>query len=282
MVEQEGVALKVALQVCDLTRSSYYYCAQSNPDGRKRSLDQDLVQKLMNLPHYEQTYGYRKATDYLIMYNHKKVYRHMKALNILQPKKLKKHHKKRLEVSCPIGSDIRWEGDLTYVFDGQRNNYLFAIVDAYDKEIIGDEYGLRCRAEEAVVSLEKAVKKRFGSLSPCDTYRVTLRVDQGSQYISKKFKQRADELGVYLEYCGIRCPNDKPYIESFFSRYKCEEVYRNEYSNYVEAFLNWIEYKNWYNTKRLHQGLGNVSIPQFKNQEFLLKQTVVLSKNIGA
>jgi len=92
--------------------------------------------------------------------------------------------------------------------DGRKTNYLFAVVDAYDKEPIGDYYGLRCRTDEAVHSLENAVRMRFGSLEPYNGYRVTLRVDQGSQYISKKFRKRAKELGVRLEYCGINCPND--------------------------------------------------------------------------
>ena len=119
-------------------------------------------------------------------------------------------------------------------------NYLFTVMDVYDKDPIGDYYGLRCRAEEAVYSLEEAVNTRFGSLDPADKYRVKLRVDQGSQYLSKKFKKRAKELGVELEYCGINCPNDKPYIESFFSRYKCEEVYRNDYRSFTDGFLGWI------------------------------------------
>ena len=83
-------------------------------------------------------------------------------------------------------------------------NYLFTVMDVYDKEPIGDYYGLRCRAEEAVYSLEEAVKTRFGSREPVDQFRVSLRVDQGSQYLSKKFKKRAKALGVKLEYCGIR------------------------------------------------------------------------------
>ena len=193
----------------------------------------------------------------------------MKALNMLQPKKIKKHKTTRLDVSCPITSNVRWEGDLTYVFDGKRLNYLFVVVDAFDKEPIGDCYGLRCRAKEAIISLEDAVKSRFNSLTPQANTRVTLRVDQGSQYISKNFKARAKELGVRLEYCGINCPDDKPYVESFFARYKCEEVYRNEYSSFMDAFLGWMQYKHWHKTERIHQGLRWQTIPEFKHNHGL-------------
>jgi putative transposase len=261
---ESGLELEVAIKAMMLTRSSYYYNQESKKDNRKRPLDDQLVQKLNDLADYELVYGYRKITKSFNEYNHKKVYRHMKALKILQPKKLKKRALTRLAIECPIKSNVRWEGDLSYVWDGSKMNYLFAIVDVFDKEPLGDYYGLRCRAEEAIYSLEEAVKARFGNLIPTEKYRVTLRVDQGSQYISKKFKKRAKQLGVKLEYCGINCPNDKPYIESFFSRYKCEEVYRNEYSSFTEGFLGWVQFKHWYKNERIHQGLGWLTIPEFK------------------
>lgn len=201
---------------------------------------------------------------------------------MLQPRKLKKRHTKRLEISCPTGPNIRWEGDLVHVWDGARTNYLFVVADAFDKEPIGDHYGLRCRADEAIVSLEEAVKTRFGDLKPVDYTRVSLRLDQGSQYIAKKFKARAKELGVKLEYCGISCPDDKPYIESFFSRYKCEEVYRNDYRNYMDAFLGWIQYKQWYKAERIHQGLGWRTIPEFKSMRGFAISGLLEFKNTGA
>ena len=154
MIEDEKKPLTSALKAMNMNKAtSYYYASKQADDRRKRSLDEGLVQLLKGLEGYDLTYGYRKVTVKFDEYNHKKIYRHMKVLNMLQPKKLKKRKTTRLPISCPIGSDIRWEGDLTYIFDGQRINYLFAIVDAYDKDPIGDCYSLRCRAEEAVQSL---------------------------------------------------------------------------------------------------------------------------------
>ncbi len=283
LVEQDKVSLKNALKAAFLSKSTYYNKpAPANKDSRRKPLDERLVAELENLPKYERTYGYRKVTKYLEGYNHKKVYRHMKELGLTQPRRLKKQNRRRLDLSSPIHPNVRWEGDLTYVFDGNKTNYLFAIVDVFDKEPLGDHYGLRCRADEAILSLENAVEKRFGDLEPYVGYRVTLRVDQGSQYISRKFKARAEELGVRLEYCGINCPNDKPYIESFFARYKCEEVYRNEYTSYSEAFLGWLEYKDWYATKRIHQGLGWSTIPAFRTVRDSHLAASFESENIGA
>jgi putative transposase len=264
LVKEQEIKLSVALKVADLSKTAYYYESKPENDKRKKLLDPVLAAELKKIEKYETVYGYRKITKKFAVYNHKKVYRHMKVLKMLQPKKLKKHKTKRLPIECPIESNIRWEGDLTYVYDGEQMNYLFCIDDVFDKEVIGDYYGLRCRADEAILSLEEAVKTRFGSLEPCSYYRVSLRLDQGSQYISKKFKKRAKELGIKIDYCGIDCPDDKPYIECFFSRYKCEEVYRNEYRGFSQAFLGWVSYKSWYNKSRIHQGLNYMTIPEFK------------------
>ncbi len=256
-----------------LNKTTYYYQSlPENENKRNRPLDPVLVEKLDTIKGYELTYGYRKVTRFFEIYNHKKIYRHMYKLNRLQPRKLKKKSKNRLNISCPTGSNVRWEGDLTYVWDGNKINYLFVVVDTFDKEPIGDYYGLRCRADEAIHSLEQAVEARFGSLEACEKTRVTLRVDQGSQYIAEKFKKRAEALGVTIEYCGINCPNDKPYVESFFSRYKCEEVYRNEYRSFTAAFLSWLQYKDWYTNRRIHQGLGWMTIPEFKNFRTLINK----------
>ena len=269
MVYDGQVPMKIALKALMINKNTYYYENKTEIDKRTKPLDPALESMLKQLEGYDLVYGYRKITDLFEIFNHKKIYRHMKVLSMLQPRKLKKKKLTRLEISSPIRSNVRWEGDLTYIWDGIKMNYLFVVVDAYDKEPIGDYYGLRCRADESIVALEEAVKSRFGSLEPWPKdreARVTMRVDQGSQYISQKFKCRAKELGVKLEYCGIDCPDDKPYVECFFARYKCEEVYRNEYRSYSQALMGWVQYKQWYKTNRIHQGLGFLTIPEFKKK----------------
>ena len=91
-----------------LNKSTYYYqCSVKKEDNRKRSLDPVLVEQLDEISGYELTYGYRKITQSLGTYNHKKIYRHMKRLNRLQPRKLKKKRVTRLELSCPTDSNVR-------------------------------------------------------------------------------------------------------------------------------------------------------------------------------
>ena len=69
------------------------------------------------------------------------------------------------------------------------------------------------------------------------------------------------------KYCDINCTDDKPYIEIFFSRYKCDEVYCNDYCAFSDILLGWMQYKYWHKTERIYRGLGFRSIPYFKKIE---------------
>ena len=119
----------------------------------------------------------------------------------------------------------------------QSRGYLFVIIDGYCRGIPGDYFGFRCRAGEAVLALEQGVLKRFSGRVPLGQ-RLILRVDRGPQFTAHRFREAALRLGIELEYAGTRCPDDKPYIESFISKYKVEEVYRHEYRHINEAKLN--------------------------------------------
>jgi hypothetical protein len=90
LVEDEKKPLRLALRAMNLNKATYYYSPKPQKDRRRRILDEGLTSLLQNLCGYDLVYGYRKVTDKFEIFNHKKVYRHMKALGMLQPKKLKK------------------------------------------------------------------------------------------------------------------------------------------------------------------------------------------------
>ena len=261
----EGTPLQAALKAAGLASSSYYY--KPVAERKPRTLDEDLVFAIDAIRQGHNTnYGYRKITLALkaqgMTVNAKKVLRHLRALGLTQPRKVKGIKWTRPAVVKPDAANSYWEADFTYVWTGQGNAYLCAIVDAWDRDIVGDVFSDRCRAIEAAEALEKAVMERFGEKVP-EGHKLTLRVDRGSQFRAHRFRETARLLNVTLEYAGIKCPEDKPYIESFNSSYKTEEVYRNEYRNLHEARTGWETYRGWYRTERLHQSLDYLSPLQY-------------------
>ncbi len=260
MVEElmtEGKPLKVALEAVGIAKSSYYYPPVSK--RKPRALDEALVRAINKVRQgHAEVYGYRKVTMALraAMWtvNAKKVLRHLRALGLTQPRKLKGRKWSRPVIVRPIVCNTYWEADFTYVWTGSSNAYLCVVIDAWDRDIIGDVFSNRCRAREAAEALERAVLSRFGGRVPY-SHQLTLRVDRGTQFTAHSFREAASILNVRLEYAGIQCPEDKPYIESFIGSYKTEEIYRNEYNSLIEASTGWESYRAWYRNDRLHQAL---------------------------
>ena len=266
----EGTPRPVAMKVVDLASSSYYYHPVSK--RKPRALDKDLVAVIHKVRQgHGAVYGYRKVTEAIrameIKVNGNKVLRHLRALGLTQTRKVKGLRWTRPALVRPESANSYWETDFTYVWAGSGNAYLCAIIDAWDRDIVGDVLSDRCRAIEAVEALEKAVLSRFSGRVP-EGHRLTLRVDRGSQFRAHLFQETARLLNVTLEYAGIKCPEDKPYIESFIGSYKTEELYRHEYRDFAEARMGWESYRVWYREERLHQGLAYQSPREYaKNAE---------------
>ncbi len=91
-ITTEGVPIPAALKAVDLPASTHYYRA---PSGRRqRSLDSELVAAIRKVRQgHAEVYGYRRITKALaavdVRANGKKVLRHLRALGLTQPRKVK-------------------------------------------------------------------------------------------------------------------------------------------------------------------------------------------------
>ncbi len=88
----EGKPLKVALEAVGIARSSYYY--QPVRKRKLRGLDKALVEAISEVRQgHAGVYGYRKITmalrDAMWKVSAKRVLRHLRALGLTQPRKLK-------------------------------------------------------------------------------------------------------------------------------------------------------------------------------------------------
>ena len=188
LMKGQGCSLKEALEVAGLAKSSYYYRLKPRSP---RPLDSKLRKALEAISGRELVYGYRKKTHYLryqgIWCNPKAVYRHLLALGQLQPRKRKGIRHQALAFSRPTASNQRWEADLVESpcgIDGK--GFGIALIDAFDKEVIAQEFSQRCRAQEVEGVLLDAVCKRFPQGYIPQTLKVVLRIDRGGQFIARR------------------------------------------------------------------------------------------------
>ena len=100
-----------------------------------------------------------------------------------------------------------------------------------------------------------SVNNAVASRKP-DPGRLTIRVDNGSQYTSQDFRRSVDVLGARLEYIHVNTPQQNGYIESFHKTLKKEYVWPHEFKDAEEAEVALLEAPDDYNRHRIHSAIG--------------------------
>jgi Integrase core domain/HTH-like domain len=100
-------------------------------------------------------------------------------------------------ISQAARSNERWAMDLTHVYCGRDGwAHLAAVIDCHDRELVGHEFALRGRANEAERALEEACLERFGMLRPTGATPV-VRSDNGLIYQSRRFRGGVSRLSAH-------------------------------------------------------------------------------------
>ncbi|POZ88109.1 hypothetical protein AA80_08575 [Petrotoga sibirica DSM 13575] len=87
-----------------------------------------------------------------------------------------------------------------------------------------------------------------------------LITDNGTQPTSKSFKKYLKKLGIKHVRTAVRHPETNGRIEVFHKTLKYEHVYlKDHYPNILVARKEIDAFINYYNYRRLHQGIGFVT-----------------------
>ncbi len=143
-----------------------------------------------------------------------------------------------------------------------------AVIDCYDREIIGWEFAVRGRAKEAERALEMACLARFGTLRPRGDVPI-IRSDNGLIFQSRRFRDACRFYRLPQEFITPYTPEQNGMIERWFRSLKEECVWQQSFRSFSEAqhaISGWIR---WYNAERPHQALGYRSPQQYQQQRLL-------------
>jgi putative transposase len=151
-----------------------------------------------------------------------------------------------------------WVADITYVPTGEGFLYLAVVLDAFSRRIVGWSMADHLRTELVLDALDMALQQRRPQ-------RVIHHSDQGCQYTSFAFGRRCREQGVRPSMGSVGDCYDNAMCESFFATVECEFIDRNHLTTraLAKTGLFWF-IEGWYNTRRLHSGLGYRSPEQFE------------------
>jgi putative transposase len=90
----------------------------------------------------------------------------------------------------PAGPNVLWVADITYLLTWEGWLYLAAVQDAFSRRIVGWAMAEHMRSELVVDALRMALARRRPEAG------LIHHSDQGSQYVSLAFGQRARDAGV--------------------------------------------------------------------------------------
>lgn len=134
-----------------------------------------------------------------------------------------------------------WHLDMTSIWVAEHGwVYLNAIIDCCTREIVAWELSLRCRAQEAITVIERAVAEQ--SILPGT---LTLGTDNGSAFTARATRLVISGLGVTHRRGGYRDPESQAFIESWFRYLKERCVWRHEFETLDQArevINNYIEH----------------------------------------
>lgn len=161
-------------------------------------------------------------------------------------------------------SNQLWEMDTKYVFipGTRRVAYLTSIIDVFDRNIISCDLSLSANTEAAErVTLMALYNRRIKN----NVVGLTLRTDNGSQFIAHKFEKLCINENIIHERIPVHSPNYNAHIESYH-RYLQDECLTGRMFSTLEEAENVIyNYVDGYNTKRIHSSIDYRTPNEFYN-----------------
>ena len=152
--------------------------------------------------------------------------------------------------------------DIKYIYipEERRNAYLLSIIDVFSRKVIGHIFKRSIKKID-VINLWQSLKADLS-----DFKKITIRNDNGSQFIANDVRGYFQYHGVNHEFTNIATPEDDGHIEAFHSILELEFLRRNDYYSFDEMKAAITRFMNCYNEVRLHGSLNYKTPQQFINE----------------
>lgn len=251
------VSERRACKVLPFARSTHLY--KSKCEGQA-----ELRMRIRDIAAVRVRYGYRRIhvlhqrEGWQI--NHKRVYRLYceEGLNLRKAISKRKRPGAALRMPRQQAGHINdsWSMDFAAdsLFDSRRFRVL-TVVDNFSRECLGFEAGKHIKGEQVVEVLDRLKYSRGVPRS--------IRVDNGSEFISKAVDKWAYEHGVMLDFSRPGKPVDNAFVESFIRSFRDECLNVNWFLSIDDAKMKIEAWRRDYNEFRPHSSLGNLTPSDF-------------------
>jgi putative transposase len=253
LIDEYRISIKRAAALCRLARSLVYYKAHGRDDRAVRARIKEIAATRVR---------YGMARIHVLLRregwcdNHKRVRRIYREeglnLRLRRPRRNKaaRHRSETIQLSA---ANQCWSMDFVSdaLFDGRRFRAL-TLVDNFSRECLEIEVGASLKGEDVVAVMER-IRLEKGSVPQ------RIKVDNGSEFISKALDKWAYENKVVLDFSRPGKPTDNAFIESFNGSFRDECLNVNWFLSLEDAKEKIHAFKEEYNHFRPHSALGNLT-----------------------
>jgi len=250
---------------------SGYYAWQRRPPSAREMANRELLKRIVAV--YDESYGtygspriYRELKSQGVACSENRVARLMK-LYALQAKQVKRYKsitkRNKTHLAAPNllqrdftshGPNHKWLSDITYIPTLEGWLYLAAILDLYNRQIVGWAMAERMTSDLTLAALKMAIQQRQPEAG------LIHHSDQGSQYTDREYMKLLQAHGIQPSMNGVGTWYDNAPMESFMGTLKSELVHHRHYQTREEAKPDLFFYiEAFYNRRRLHSSLDYLS-----------------------
>ncbi|WP_315727959.1 MULTISPECIES: IS3 family transposase [unclassified Bradyrhizobium] len=244
------VSIRRACEALEFDRSTYHYRSH-------RSDQAALEQRIREICHVRVRYGYRRVHVVLRRegWRHgqnktRRIYRELGLQLRNKTPKRRVRAKLRDDRKPATRSNETWAMDFVHdqLATGRKLRVL-TIVDIFSRFSPALVPRFSFRGSDVVDTLE-IVCKEVG-------FPATIRVDQGTEFVSRDLDVWAYQRGVTLDFSRPGKPTDNAFIEAFNGRFREECLNAHWFLSLADAQEKVENWRKYYNEERPHGAIGN-------------------------
>ena len=189
-------------------------------------------------------------------------YRIMKEELLMEKRKrIPKVAQKKPEIK-PKGHNEIWSWDLTYIALGPIFVYLFAIIDAFSRKIVGWHLSFNATVDSMETAWDNALTSE-GLLDVIGAPKMPLALsDHGVQMAKKTAKKFFKDLGIKQLFARYQTPKDNAWIESWFRILKYDWLRYKDCVSFSQLKDIIAKFIYIYNHERYHGSIDYVTPEQ--------------------
>ena len=264
---KRGLSVSEQCTLLGVARSTYYYnvahideinLRKEQENNKKRQMVDKVLDEYATHP----TYGYIKMSNHMLRKEEewaterviRRLYKELglKGVSaVFKTTRPSKHPYGRFpylleDRPAKFVNEI-WATDITYISTSGGMLYYTAVIDLYSRKILSWKLSDKMDVVFCLDVLFEAVNK-YGIPAIFNT-------DQGSQYTSKEFIHALESYGIRISMDGRGRWRDNVIVERTWRTLKYEWVFLHEYKTIEELECGLLQFQEFYNKERIHEGL---------------------------